>query len=328
MIGRVPDRLKARLRGPFARLLEFLTRWSGGRVGLALVYHRLGEVAEDTGRHLVPAFDSELFERQLLYLQARYRIVPGSELMAAVRGRRRGEPIPVAVTFDDDLPAHLQVAAPIMRRVHAPATFFLTGAHLHGAHVFWWESLQLAFDRGLVDSGALDRIWPETVPAPAGGRIHDVALAIQKMPRDEREAVNLRLLELIGSGPPNSGMGPDDVRSLAANGLEIGFHTRRHDQLVGLSDEELAGALQEGRAELEELAGGKLETIAYPHGVADARVAEAARAAGFRWGFTVRSEPIREHGDPLLMGRLEPSRHSVGHLAFEVARKLRQGPGR
>jgi peptidoglycan/xylan/chitin deacetylase (PgdA/CDA1 family) len=231
----------------------------------------------------------------------------------------------MAITFDDDLPAHLQVAAPILRRVQAPATFFLTGAYLNGPHAFWWEPLQLAFDRGLINRGELDRIWPATVPAPAG-RIHDVAKAIQEMPPDEREALNRRMLELIGSHPSNPGMGADDVRALAAQGFEIGFHTRRHDQLTSLSDEKLGRALEEGRDELEQLAGSKLETIAYPHGVADARVSEAARDAGFRCGFTVRSEAVREHSDPLLMGRVEPAGESVGRFALEVARKLREKP--
>jgi hypothetical protein len=47
--------------------------------------------------------------------------------------------------------------------------------------------------------------------------------------------------------------------------------------------------LTEGRAELESLLGHRLTMIAYPHGKADTRVADAARAAAFDYGFTGRT---------------------------------------
>lgn len=64
------------------------------------------------------------------------------------------------------------------------------------------------------------------------------------------------------------------------SGRQVGlvFVHHRHDQLTALSDKDLAGALVEGRAELEELIGQRLSTIAFPHGRADRRLAvEAAR---------------------------------------------------
>jgi peptidoglycan/xylan/chitin deacetylase (PgdA/CDA1 family) len=325
MIGVVSEWLKTRLRLPFAWVLDLLTRWSGRRVGLVLVHHRVGEVAEDGSRHLVPAFGSALFEQGLRHLKSQYRIVPASQLLPAIRARRRGRRLPVAITFDDDLPSHLEVAAPILRRVQVPATFFLTGAYLDGPHAFWWESLQPAFDRGLLGNGELHRIWPASVPAPSEGRIHDVAVAIQELPPAERAAVSTELLQLVGSAP-SAGLSADDIRALAAQGFEVGFHTRRHDQLTSLSDEELPRALEDGRAELEELAGAKLTTIAYPHGIADGRVADAARSAGFQWGFTGGQDAVRADVEPLLIGRVEASRRSVGRLAVEVARKLRERP--
>jgi peptidoglycan/xylan/chitin deacetylase (PgdA/CDA1 family) len=67
--------------------------------------------------------------------------------------------------------------------------------------------------------------------------------------------------------------------------MPIGFHTCRHHYLPLLENEELPTALEEGRAELEELTG-PLTVVAYPHGAADERVAAAARAAGFAVGYT------------------------------------------
>ena len=48
------------------------------------------------------------------------------QLQDAVRSRRRGQPFPLAITFDDDLRTHRDVVLPMLRQLDAVATFFLT----------------------------------------------------------------------------------------------------------------------------------------------------------------------------------------------------------
>jgi peptidoglycan/xylan/chitin deacetylase (PgdA/CDA1 family) len=293
---------------PVARLLVRVARLSGRGVGLALVYHRVGDPAGDPRRELVPALGTELFAAQVRHLAAGYRLVAASELLAATRERRRGEPFAVAITFDDDLSSHLDASAPILSSTGATATFFVSGASLHGPHRFWWERLQAALDNGLGLS-ALD-LEPATV--------HQVGLQIQSLIPRARDEVDARLAELVGPDPPESGLRAGALRRLAASGMEIGFHTRRHDVLPPLGDAELAEAMRVGRSELEEVVG-PLRTISYPHGLADARVAAAARAAGFEAGFTGAPAAVTTASDPLLLPRVSPSYASLGELAFDVA---------
>jgi peptidoglycan/xylan/chitin deacetylase (PgdA/CDA1 family) len=293
---------------PIAHLLVRIARLSGRGVAVALVYHRIGDPAGDPRRELVPALGTELFAAQVRHLAAGYRLVAASELLAARSERRRGERFPVAITFDDDLSSHLDAAAPILSAAGAAATFFVCGASLHGAHRFWWERLQAAFDEG-VDLSALD-LREKT--------IHDVGRRIQALAPHARDAVDARLAELVGPDPQESGLRGEALRRLHASGLEIGFHTRRHDALPALGDAELAEAMRAGRSELEDVVG-PLRTISYPHGLADARVAAAARAAGFEAGFTGVPAAVTSRSDPLLLGRVSPSYASVGELAFDVA---------
>jgi peptidoglycan/xylan/chitin deacetylase (PgdA/CDA1 family) len=285
------------LAGP----LERAARRSGACAGVALVYHRVGDPPGDISRELLPALGSRLFAEQVRYLRARYRVVPASRLAEAASERRAGEPFPVAITFDDDLRSHVETAAPILARAGAPATFFLTGACLRRPHRFWWERLQEACDRNL-------DVDPLGIGGP-GADVHEVGRA-------------------VGQDPENSGLRADDVAALAADGFEIGFHTRRHYPLPGLTAAELDAAMAEGLAELEEAAGGRLTTIAYPHGRADGRVAAAARAAGFAAGFTGAPGPVTPESDPLLLCRVSPSYASVGELAVDVALAVRSAASR
>jgi peptidoglycan/xylan/chitin deacetylase (PgdA/CDA1 family) len=310
------------LGAPLAGAVERLARLSGRRVGLAVMYHRIADPQGDPERELVPALGIELFAAQLRHLAGRYRIVLASELLEAVRARRRGERFPVAITFDDDDRAHVTTALPLLRDAGARATFFLTGASLEGAHRFWFERLQAAMNERPAEVRGL---LPESLATASS--IHEISEGVQRLPEAERDAFSARLESLLGSDPPDHGLRAEHVRELAAAGCEIGFHTLRHHGLPSLDDTSLERELRDGRDRLAGAAGRDAAVIAYPHGLADGRVASAARAAGFTTGYTTRREPVRPGSDPLLLGRLVPSQSSAGHFALQLARRLIPRPG-
>lgn len=314
-------RLKRLLKRPAARLLDLGSRWSSRPAGLALCYHRIGDPEGDVVRELVPALGTKRFEAQLRHLRARYRLVPASELPGAVLGRRRGQPLPVAITFDDDLPSHVSQAMPILRRLGAPATFFVCGASLERPYDFWWERLQRAWDRGLVDEQLLDDLEATEAHAEQPS-IRRVAAAIQELPPGRRDELADELGSRAGPASQDAGLRAQDVARLADAGFEIGFHTLRHDRLPALDDASLAHAMTHGKAALEKAAGAPIATISYPHGEADDRVARAARAAGYRLGFAAYGRAITEHGDPLLLDRRYPAVGTLGDFALDLARTL------
>ena len=321
------ERLRSLLGAPLARLLLYPLRLSGRRLGLAVMYHSVAERTGDPARELVPPHGIGLFEAQLRHLSAHFRLVPASGLLAAVGKRRRGERLPVAVTFDDDLRSHVRTAVPALRRRGAPATFFLCGASLDGPHRFWWEVLQAALDRG--EARTARRLVEERsgrLPGSDGvPLIRRLAAALEGLTPADRDAVMGRLEPLAGPAPPDAGMPATDVRALGGEGFEIGFHTLRHDRLTSLGEEDLSRALSDGLERLEGILGHRPPLISYPHGRADGRVSAAARKAGFRCGFTSRPEAVTSGSDPLLLGRVEPSFRSTGHLALQLAASLVRG---
>jgi peptidoglycan/xylan/chitin deacetylase (PgdA/CDA1 family) len=97
-----------------------------------------------------------------------------------------------------------------------------------------------------------------------------------------------------------------DIRALAEGGMSIGFHTLRHPVLPVLDERALDVALTEGRQELADAAGVSIETISYPHGRGDARVARAAERHGFAAGFIAGGRGVSAEGDRFLVPRWEP----------------------
>jgi peptidoglycan/xylan/chitin deacetylase (PgdA/CDA1 family) len=305
--------------------LCLLARLSASRAGAALVYHRVGgRDRGDPSLEILAAVSSRDFERQLRHFRRHYRVVAATELLQAVRTRRRGDRFPVAITFDDDLASHLRDALPALGRAGLPATFFLGGSSLRKPQPFWWQDLQRAVDEGLVQAGSLPQVAQEDLRAAlerSPKAIFRVAAAIEELEPAERNVVAATLRRATGSRTDEEGLRTSDVESLVTGGFTVGFHTLRHDALPALSETALEQALQDGREELADAVGVQLDVISYPHGKADERVGEAARRAGFTYGFTTARRRVTPETDPLLIPRIPPAM-SAGKTALRLARAI------
>ena len=308
----------ARLVGtPVALGFMLVLRLSSRKAGVALMYHSVDRRAGDPARELVPPHEAGLFERQVRHVARHYDVVRADTLLDAVRSRRRGQRFPAAITFDDDLACHATIAAPVLRDLGVSGTFFLSGASLDGPFSFHFERLQRAYDTSGPEVAAV--VMNGTTDRPAPVTLHALGTAMVEMTPEDRDDAAERLLALAGPDPEGAGMRRAHVRALVDAGMTVGFHTRRHDPLTGLTDTQLAEAMESGRSELAEAAGAPVDTIGYPHGRADERVAAAAGAAGYRIGYSTRRAPVTPHSNPLLLGRFGPSLRSVGALALELA---------
>lgn len=320
MIGRLARRAAPVVGHPVAEAAVRAVRASAAPVGLALLYHRVGDPEGDPATELTPRLGTARFDAQLTWLARHFTAVPASALRERTAARRRGERLPMAITFDDDVPEHLRFACDVLDRRGMTATFFLCGHALDAPRAQWWERVAAAQAAGVTAAALRDS--PVAAAAAAAdrepGAVHVLGAAIECLTPDARDAVSARLLEAVGGDDPDLGMRTADVRRLAGRGHEIGFHTRRHDSMADLDDARLADAVRVGVDEIAAAAGRPLRTIAYPHGSSDARVAAAARHAGFTDGFTTQRRALTPADDPLLLPRLEPWWEPHGVFALRV----------
>jgi peptidoglycan/xylan/chitin deacetylase (PgdA/CDA1 family) len=273
------------------------------RHGLVLLYHRV--VASDRlpALRAVPAVPIDVFRAQVAALCELGEVVPLERLLERPDQRTRPR---FALTFDDDFAGHLDTAVPVLRELGLPATFFLSGRGLHRLGGYWFDALdRLLAERGLAAAQRLLGIT-ETTPAAVA----------QRCETDQRLQ---QTLEAIASD--ENCLDQTRVRALAGAGMTIGFHTVGHHRLPELGDTELAQALTAGRGELAQAAGHHVDLFAYPHGLADARVAEATRAAGYRAAWTGWPRPASPRDDRYRLGRWEPG--ALPAQAFRAAVAIR-----
>lgn len=100
------------------------------------------------------------------------------------------------------------------------------------------------------------------------------------------------------AAPELQGMSWEDLGRLHDAGWEVGSHTRTHPRLTTLDDDELLEELTESRREIAARLSAPCETVAYPYGDVDDRVADAARSAGYLAGAALASG-LRPRGPQL-----------------------------
>lgn len=94
------------------------------------------------------------------------------------------------------------------------------------------------------------------------------------------------------------------LRAVAAAGIEVGSHGRRHRDLTACAAAELEAETAGSRAELEQALGGPVRTFCYPYGRLDAAAHAAVRRAGYAAGAAIHGLSAARHGDLFALPRL------------------------
>jgi peptidoglycan/xylan/chitin deacetylase (PgdA/CDA1 family) len=284
--------------------------------GAAIVFHAVAPGAGDPELEIEPPVETRRLDAAIGYLARRYLLVRAAELPSVSRARKAGQPLPIAVTFDDDLPSHREHAAPALERHDAVATAFLCGAR----SPFWWQLLQIAVDTGAIAPSRLPHVAGDLVEQAIErrpGAIRRLAKAVEGLAPEDRDDVARALEGAVPEDPPM--LGPEGAAALAAAGWEIGFHTTGHHLLTTLGDDALREALERRPLGPQ---GALPRTLAYPHGKATVREASAARGAGYVAAFTGYASVLTERTDDHLIGRLQPDTATLGRFALQLARAL------
>ena len=95
--------------------------------------------------------------------------------------------------------------------------------------------------------------------------------------------------------PPWPMMSADQVRELAAAGMEIGSHTITHLRMPGADTDQLKAEVSESRTSLGELIGAPIRGFAYPYGSMDSAAQHAVRDAGYDYACAVMT-PMTQLG--------------------------------
>lgn len=321
-----PDTLLApALRGALG-----LASPAGRRARLSiLIYHR---VLPEPDPLLPGDPDAITFRWQMRALARHFNILPLAE--AAARLRDGTLPARAAcVSFDDGYADNLTVAAPILRELGIPATFFIATAYLDGGRMFNDTLIELArrLPAGRCDLSALG--LGEHALAGSADRHRLVGSLVAHFKYQPPET-RLAAAEALAAGfgvrlPDDLMMTSAQLRELHGLGMDIGGHTHSHPILARQDPAAAEHEIRLGKARLEEILQTRLRVFAYPNGrrgkdYDNAHVAMAA-ACGFEAAVSTNPGAAGPGSDPYQLPRFTPWDKTPTRFALRLLRNLYQG---
>jgi peptidoglycan/xylan/chitin deacetylase (PgdA/CDA1 family) len=298
--------LKARLVKPLhaAALVSGASAWLARRqpARRIVMFHGVGPSE-------LPA---AAFEAGLAWLAMRFEVVSLDGMARAIAEDiapgPRGE---VALTFDDGLRNHCDVAYPILKRLGLPATFFVCPGLIDSGRWLWNHEAR----RRLASLSPSERTAFARSCGFAADDVESIVDCMKRLPLARRVEREKQLRELTPdleiSEEARQRFDPmrwSDLERLDPSLITIGSHTMTHPILPTLDDAALTREVVESRRMLEQRLGRTVDLFCYPNGANDRRVcdevARAYRAAvTTEYGFAPpRADPHRLPRIPVASG--------------------------
>lgn len=131
--------------------LAFFARISSQKEVIILTYHSVGSNGDFF------TVDPDAFRRQMEYLRNNYSIVPLSEVVNFVKGKKEMPRRSVSITFDDGYQDFYFNVCPYFRRYKLPATVFVTTGYVgqewpfskHGLGMLTWNEIEEISNNGI-----------------------------------------------------------------------------------------------------------------------------------------------------------------------------------
>lgn len=294
-----------------------------------LTYHRVLPIIllDPASLSWSMAMSLEAFSAQMRFLKANFDVLTETEFLNWLKERRAPEKHRIAVvTFDDGWRDNFDYAIPVINDLDIPASLFLCTDNVTTGNAFWWSS----FERYFFQHGptryiqALDRHF--------GG---DAFFAQQK-PSGLQKTANVSLPETIGNlkncsaqslnsvAAALSAQAPsetreilnwNEVRAIAATGVDIGPHTCSHAILPLLSDEDKSIEVSGSVKELKERGLLTSQFFCFPSGQYDAASLEAVRQAGMSWSYGLGQKAVKPASCAAgAIPRINVGMHNAGDL--------------
>jgi peptidoglycan/xylan/chitin deacetylase (PgdA/CDA1 family) len=268
------------------------------------------------------------FAEQLDYLQDHYRVIALSELADYLQKGREVPPGLAVITVDDGYRDFYELAFPMLRRRGLPATLFVVSGFVDGETWLWTDKLRYLtqktesriFDAAIFEAAIHGRRFTSQV---SGSRLEAsarISAVLKSLPDESKDLAIKRIADSLGVELPErapeqyAALSWDQIKEIAAAGIEIGSHTTTHPILVRVDRDRVRQELGGSKARLESVIGRKIDLFCYPNGDWNSDVRSEVARAGYRCAVTTESGLNGVGSDPMTLKRV-PAEHDIAHFA-------------
>jgi peptidoglycan/xylan/chitin deacetylase (PgdA/CDA1 family) len=297
-------------------------RWFNRQGLRILMYHRFS--------------DRAALARQCAHIRRHYQPVSMSAVSEWLHAGRTLPSYALAVTVDDGYRDFQEAGYPVFAEHGIPVTVFLVTDFVDGRSWLWFDRVVYAFRQANIDEASIEmpggnvlRFTLESAASREAAGRHLAGLAVALSPAGRRELIDslprLLKVDIPEHAPPEyQPLSWNEVRSLAASGVEFGAHTKSHPILSALTDpEQLREEIAGSKARIESALDRPVLHFCYPNGKLPdigPGAEKAVRVAGMQTAVTAEPGLNQVHEDAFLLRRIgaDPS-HPQMYFARSVA---------
>jgi peptidoglycan/xylan/chitin deacetylase (PgdA/CDA1 family) len=265
----------------------------------------------------------EVFEQNLRWLAARFKIVPLAAMVDGVLQRRAPDPRgELVLTFDDGLGNHFDAAYPVLRKLALPATYFVCPELIERRSWIWNQEARERL-KSMAPQSRAD--FAQRMFAGADAGVEALIERMKGLPIAERQRaeadLRARTHEFAPSALQRRRFDPltwSELQGLDPALITIGSHTLSHPILPTIDDAMLEREVRDSRQMLEQRLGRAVDLFCYPNGAQDDRV-HAAVARHYRAAVTTRYGLVPPTTDAHRMVRI-PAARSLPMMAWRMHR--------
>ncbi len=288
-------------------LYQKLWRTRGLREPFSFVvfYHRVVPDGSASGTEfdIEKGISASAFELQMRFLRRHFKPVKASRIQSEL-----GPEIGFAVTLDDGYEDNYRIAAPILKKLGIPATFYVVSDFVGTDRLFWWEQIADLMRRSTrpeLDLQAVvsaisaaqgeTKVLPMQTDIERGHAYEQLCAAIRQGRHTDislqvKHAAEYFDVPVREQGRDYALMNWQQLNDLVRQGFEIGGHTATHCNVVDAGKALLHRELIESLNLVEAKLDAPVESFAYPYGLFDSSskvVANLLERTNCKVAFTV-----------------------------------------
>lgn len=300
------------------------------RTCLALMYHRIGQPAEDFwGLSVSPVhFQShlEVFKN--------YTVISTDQALACISGNKKFPKRALLLTFDDGYADNYEIARPLLQQQQMPATFFITTGAIGCKKEFWWDALEhiLFHTENLPKQLELTMEKKQHWEIPHDGAQRQETLKelffalntyFKQLDEESQKKILHQLEDWSGNKAARAGYLPmslEQLKDLSKQQLfTLGAHTQTHPFLPHLNREKQALEIQNSINQLTQWTGKNSHYFAYPHGGRNIDSLDIMKSNKMKLAFTTEKGGFSAKHHPLEIPRVQITDQPAEKLAEFLA---------
>jgi len=270
-----------------------------------LNYHRIENPNESNFSTFKPNISAspEMFDLQMEYLARHYNIVSANEVTAWITDGRSLPPKAALVTFDDGYLDNYSNAYPVLHRRGIPAIIFLASDYMESSTPFYWDLIAHCFISTRLDHVTIPKAgflsWKDE--ASRDQVVRQVVERMKTLPESEKQGIVDAVPDLLNVSVSNDHFRGifltwENIREMAASGIEMGAHTASHPILTRISLDLAKSEIVNSKKRIEEELNRRVTSFAYPNGqrsdFSDS-VIDAVKSSDLQAAYTLLPGPTR-----------------------------------